>query len=200
MIAPWAFNLIDFFCLLSMCFSYWFKLTWKKISKRSKMRLAGMTLIFLLSTIDLIFSSIKDNYPYFSNLMRPVVVMIMMRQVRQAFLSILLDIKDSLTILLAIFVYILFFSIFAEFLFKDSFEGFALMPDLSNSYYQLLILLTTCNFPNIMLPAYNAKRSNSIFFLVYLMIGLHFLFKVLLAVIFDNYRRRLEARSSNEIE
>lgn len=159
-----------------------------------------MTLIFLLSTIDLIFSSIKDNYPYFSNLMRPVVVMIMMRQVRQAFLSILLDIKDSLTILLAIFVYILFFSIFAEFLFKDSFEGFALMPDVSNSYYQLLILLTTCNFPNIMLPAYNAKRSNSIFFLVYLMIGLHFLFKVLLAVIFDNYRRRLEARSSNEIE
>jgi two pore calcium channel protein len=56
----------------------------------------------------------------------------------------------------------------------------------------MLILLTTANFPNVMLPAYNSARSNSIFFLVFLVFGLYFLLNVLLAIVFDNYKKRIE--------
>ena len=126
--------------------------------------------------------------------------MIMMSQVRATTKGVLMNFKDSLTVLVCIFLFIMFFSVIGVFLFKDSYEGFSQLPGLSNAYYQLLILLTTCNFPNIMLPAYNANRAYSIFFIVFLMIGLNFLFRVLLAVVFENYKKRVEGRSLNKSE
>ena len=51
----------------------------------------------------------------------------------------------------------------------------------------MLILLTTANFPDIMLPAYNVNFMYSIFFISYLMIGLYFLLSLLLANIFTKF-------------
>jgi two pore calcium channel protein len=56
----------------------------------------------------------------------------------------------------------------------------------------MTILLTTSNFPDVMLPAYNASRVNCVFFILYLVFGLYFLLNVLLAIVFDNYKKRLD--------
>lgn len=63
------------------------------------------------------------------------------------------------------------------------------------TFYQLIILLTTCNFPNIMLPAYNDKRIYSLYFVFFLIIGLFFLMNVLLAVVYENYKKRIETKA-----
>ena len=55
----------------------------------------------------------------------------------------------------------------------------------------MMILLTTANFPNIMLPSYNSHRVYALFFLGYLIIGLYFLQNILLAIVFDNYKKRI---------
>jgi two pore calcium channel protein len=175
-------------------------MTWRELSRRSKIRLAILTAIFALSTIDLATSTIREKYPSFSNFMRPIVIMIMMSQVRATTKSVVMNFKDSLTVMTMIFLYITFFSVVGVFLFKDSYEGFSLLTGVSNAYYQLLILLTTCNFPNVMLPAYNSNRSHCIFFIVFLLIGLMFLFKVLLAVVFENFKKRVEMRFENKTE
>jgi len=111
-----------------------------------------------------------------------------------------MNLKDSIPVLAIIFLYIAFFSVVGVFLFKDSYEGFSLLPGVSNAYYQLLMLLTTVNFPNVMLPAYNYNRSHCIFFIVFLMMGLIFLFKVLLAVVFVNFKKRVEMRFEDRSE
>lgn len=51
--------------------------------------------------------------------------------------------------------------------------------------------MTTANFPDIMLPAYNANRYNCITFIVFLIFGLYFLQNILLAIVIDNYKKRL---------
>lgn len=55
-----------------------------------------------------------------------------------------------------------------------------------------------------MLPAYNADRINVLFFLAYLIVGLYFLQNILLAIIFDNYKKRItkrvEDRTENRVE
>ena len=51
-----------------------------------------------------------------------------------------------------------------------------------------------------MLPAYFEKRSNSLFFIVFLVVGLQFISRILLATIYDNYKRRMENRAENKSE
>ena len=64
----------------------------------------------------------------------------------------------------------------------------------------MTILLTTANFPDIMLPAYNVSFFYSIFFISYLMIGLYFLLSLLLANIFTKFTQRLENKANERTE
>ena len=80
------------------------------------------------------------------------------------------------------------------YLFRNGFEGIISLGDYRNTYYQLLILLTTANFPDIMLPAYQSSYYYTIFFVVYLILGLYLLLNILLANVFSMYKRRLEQK------
>lgn len=57
----------------------------------------------------------------------------------------------------------------------------------------MLVLLTTANFPDVMLPAYETNWFWSIFFIVFMLIGVFFLFNVLLASVYGKFKERLEA-------
>jgi two pore calcium channel protein len=46
-----------------------------------------------------------------------------------------------------------------------------------------------------MLPAYNDKRIYSLYFVVFLIIGLFFLMNVLLAMVYENYKKRIEKKA-----
>lgn len=71
------------------------------------------------------------------------------------------------------------------------------MPNYFDSLFNMIILLTTSNYPDVMLPAYQADRLMCLFFITYLFLGLFLIMNVLLAVIFnifsDNYKKDLEA-------
>jgi len=69
--------------------------------------------------------------------------------------SVIYDLKDSFSTLITIIVYIGFYSVIGFYLFRGTFQGYANFPTVWNTYYQMTILLTTSNFPDIMLPAYN---------------------------------------------
>ena len=56
--------------------------------------------------------------------------------------------------------------------------------------------MTTANFPDVMLPAYNVNFFYSFYFVIYLCFGLYLLLNLLLAKVFSNYRRRLELKVS----
>jgi two pore calcium channel protein len=151
-----------------------------------------MGVLFVSCSIDIVYSMVNGNFPFYTSLMKPVVVLLFLNTLRANLKVVLLDLKDSLIVLLIIFSFIFFFAFSGFFLFQGSLEGVTTFPDIGQSYYNMLILLTTANFPNVMLPAYNSARANSIFFLVFLVFGLYFLLNVLLAIVFDNYKKRID--------
>lgn len=59
----------------------------------------------------------------------------------------------------------------------------------------MTILLTTSNFPDIMLPALHGNTINFLFFFSYLTLGLYFMLNVLLATIFSGYKNKLAERA-----
>ena len=80
------------------------------------------------------------------------------------------------------------------YLFRNDFEGITILNTMNESYYQLLILLTTANFPDVMLPSYEKSYYYSIYFILYLFAGLYFLMNILLANVFSMYKKRLELK------
>ncbi|KDO28316.1 hypothetical protein SPRG_06366 [Saprolegnia parasitica CBS 223.65] len=72
-------------------------------------------------------------------------------------------------------------------------EGVAQMPNIYEACWHFMILLTTANFPDIMMPAYNSNRSVVLFFIFFLCFGLFFLLNVVLAVVFNNFARFSDA-------
>ena len=92
-----------------------------------------------------------------------------------------LDIKQSSVILLSIFLFVLAYSMVGFFIFQYTIEGFMYFHNLATSYYSMLILLTTANYPDIMLPAYNVSFFWCIYFISFLILGLYALLNLLLA-------------------
>ncbi|XP_010597258.1 two pore channel protein 1 isoform X2 [Loxodonta africana] len=58
---------------------------------------------------------------------------------------------------------------------------------LENSIISLFVLLTTANFPDVMMPSYSRNPWSCVFFIVYLSIELYFIMNLLLAVVFDTF-------------
>lgn len=67
---------------------------------------------------------------------------------------------------------------------------------LHNSFISLFVLMTTANYPDVMMPALEESRFTFLFFLSYLTFGLYFLSNLVLAVVYDSFRneQRLKFR------
>ena len=140
------------------------------------------------------------DFTYVNSLMRPIVIILFFPSIRANLKVVLNDFKDSVMILLSIIVTILYFAAFGMYMYQGTFEGYTIFNTLGDGYYNLLLLITTTNFPDVMLFAYNVSWANSIFFIIYLLFGWFFLINVLLGIIFDNYKNRIEERTSKSGE
>ena len=193
-LAAWLTGLIDVLCLCYLTFYRFYKLSWRKMTKKGNARNYALVAILVLSTIDHILGLYYKYNAIISLFIRPLVVYIFFSAVRSNLWLIVQSIKDTLMILATILCYVLFFALLSHYLFRNNFEGIAVFKNLEESYYQLVILLTTANFPDVMLPAYEKHYLYSIFFVAYLVLGLYFLLNILLANVFSMYKSRLEKK------
>lgn len=86
-----------------------------------------------------------------------------------------------------IVLFVFYFAWMGNRLFSGTIEGVESFATLNDSFFYMFVLLTTSNFPDIMLPAYGQQRRYSVFFIVYLMIGLFMLMNLLLAIFYAHY-------------
>ncbi|KAJ1073827.1 hypothetical protein K5549_007065 [Capra hircus] len=104
------------------------------------------------------------------------------RNLRQMFQSL----PPFMDILLLLLFFMIIFAILGFYLFSPN-PSDPYFSTLENSIVSLFVLLTTANFPDVMMPSYSRNPWSCVFFIVYLSIELYFIMNLLLAVVFDTF-------------
>ncbi|XP_066018883.1 two pore channel protein 1-like isoform X2 [Pocillopora verrucosa] len=106
--------------------------------------------------------------------------------VRRVLRQILLSLPPILYVLFLLFFIMVIFAMLGFYLFSDN-EKDEFFSSFWRSFISLFVLLTTANYPDVMMPAYIRSRWSFIYFAVYIAVVLYFLMSLLLAVVYDAF-------------
>jgi len=126
------------------------------------------------------------------------------RQIRRAFRNIRRTLPGVTSVLVLFFLVLLLFTIMFFKLFKDKglkkIDGQPYFNNFFDTYWDLYVLVTTANNPDIMMPAYNDNALYSIFFVVFEVVCLYIFMSIFLAVVYNNYRNNLKREVKEAVE
>ncbi|KAI5652642.1 hypothetical protein M9H77_29829 [Catharanthus roseus] len=112
------------------------------------------------------------------------------------------DLRDSMVILagmlgtylnvLALWLLFLLFSSWLAFvIFEDTKQGTSVFTSYGTTLYQMFVLFTTSNNPDVWIPAYKASRWYCLFFVLFVLLGVYFVTNLILAVVYDSFKSEL---------
>nr|XP_019607237.1 PREDICTED: two pore calcium channel protein 2-like [Rhinolophus sinicus] len=156
----------------------------------------------VLTLIDLItYGSLKAANIHsvrWSRALRPVFLINFpeSRQIRRTFRSIRNALPDILYVFLLFMFSVLIFSLMGLKLFGDrglkTVEGSPYFTNILEIMFELYVLVTTANSPDVMMPAYEFNWWYSLYFITYTIINTYIFMSVFLAVVYNNYRKHLK--------
>uniref|UniRef100_A0A803SYU9 Ion transport domain-containing protein n=1 Tax=Anolis carolinensis TaxID=28377 RepID=A0A803SYU9_ANOCA len=118
------------------------------------------------------------------------------RQIRRAFRSIRNTLPEITYVFLLFMFSVLMFSLMALKLFGDrnlkTVEGSPYFTNYLEIVFNMYVLVTTANSPDVMMPAYDFSWWYCLFFIVYVIINTYIFMSVFLAVVYNNYRKHLK--------
>ena len=160
--------------------------------KSDKRENIALICAFAVMVIELIFAVVFEYRPYMTIFLRPIIVATFTDSIRENALTLAKDLRDAGVVLSMIFIFIFLYATICHYFYEGKYGGFQYFATMPMAYYRMLILLTTANFPDIMLPAYEQNFWNCLIFMSFLTIGLYFLSNVLLANVYTKFHGRLK--------
>ncbi|XP_076026828.1 two pore segment channel 3 [Genypterus blacodes] len=158
--------------------------------------------ILLLTPADMIiYGALKATDFYavrWSRVFRPLLLVNVTegRQLRRAFRSIRNALPQIFYVFLLFMFSVLMFSLMALKLFGKrglkTTQGTSYFTNYLEIVFDLYVLVTTANSPDVMMPAYNASFVFAIFFILYILINNYIFMSVFLAVVYNNYKKYLK--------
>ena len=133
----------------------------------------------------------QEQYPRVSRLFRPIFLINChyMADVRRILRQTAKCVAPVLDLLLLLFFVMFVWALLGFYLFGPTGVDVEYFGSLNTAFMSLYVLLTTANFPTVMMAAFNASRLYFLFFFVYLVFMLYFLQNVVLATVYDSYRK-----------
>ncbi|XP_056264603.1 two pore segment channel 3 [Pseudoliparis swirei] len=158
--------------------------------------------ILVLTVVDLVvYESLEAANWYavrWSRVLRPLLLVNVTegRQLRRAFRSIRNALPQIFYVFLLFMFSLLIFSLMALKLLSKrglkTIDGAPYFTNYLEIVFDLYVLVTTANSPDVMMPAYNASFVFAIFFILYILINTYIFMSVFLAVVYNNYKKYLK--------
>ena len=152
-------------------------------------RSLGKTIVWLIMLIEA-FVVLARNSSHFrvTRALRPIFLIDnrYLGGVRRLLRQIFQSLPPILEVMVLMFFSVLIFVVFGFYLFSSN-----PMDPYFTSFYQtfvsLYVLLTTANFPDVMMPSYAKSRWSSVFFIIFLSVVLYFIMNLMLAIVFVSF-------------
>jgi len=141
-------------------------------------------LSLLFCFVDLVGALLINKFPIINFIIRPFIYIYMLRRLRTNWLSVLKILWKTKINFFILLINIVTFSCIGYFLFSRE-DGY--FKSLGESLIQLYILLTTCNFPDIMLDAMKSSKFAILFFIIYISINIFIILSFLKSLYIKKY-------------
>ena len=161
-----------------------------KIKQVQMSYLIGEICLFILlfaSFFDVFISVFTHNFAIIHFICRGFIIILFVRNLRLSWKSNILIFWNTKTIFFLILCNILVFGIVGYILFGGIDNDDYPFKDLPTSFYSLFILLSTCNFPDVMLDTFDSSKHCVLYFVVYIILNLYIFFALLKALFFSVY-------------
>ncbi|XVE66198.1 hypothetical protein DITRI_Ditri08aG0061300 [Diplodiscus trichospermus] len=127
---------------------------------------------------------------------RVIIFILNIRELRTSILILAGMVGTYLNVLALWLLFLLFASWVAYVMFEDTQQGKLVFTSFGTTLYQMFVLFTTSNNPDVWIPAYKASRWYCIFFVLYVLIGVYFVTNLILAVVYDSFKSELAKQVS----
>ncbi|XP_068177593.1 two pore segment channel 3 isoform X2 [Antennarius striatus] len=159
-------------------------------------------IILMLTLVDMmVYGALRasnSSAVRWSRVLRPLLLVNVTegRQLRRAFRSIRNAVPQIFYVFLLFMFSLLIFSLMALKLLGKrgltTISGAPYFTSYLDIVFDLYVLVTTANSPDVMMPAYNASFVFAIFFILYILINTYIFMSVFLAVVYNNYKKYLK--------
>ncbi|XP_010689009.1 two pore calcium channel protein 1A [Beta vulgaris subsp. vulgaris] len=150
--------------------------------------LAADIIIFALYLSPLAFSFLPFRIaPY----IRVLFFILYIRELRRSVIVLVGMLPTYLNVWALTLLFLLFSSWIAYVMFEDTKQGAEVFTSYGTTLYQMFVLFTTSNNPDVWIPAYKVSRWYSLFFVLYILLGVYFVTNLILAVVYDSFKSEL---------
>jgi len=159
-----------------------------KISVRTHPTFCLRLVVLLLLIVNL---GLTIAYPTSARFVRVVRVVLILdpeyaEGVRRVCRQTMITTYEIFDMLVLLVLYILLFSVLAFYFFSDN-QNDPYFATLGTSYVSLFILMTTANYPDVMMPSYYKNEFACLFFIFYMMFGFYLLTNIVLSMVYESF-------------
>mmetsp|Transcript_34366 Transcript_34366/g.60229 ORF Transcript_34366/g.60229 Transcript_34366/m.60229 type:complete len:654 (-) Transcript_34366:1428-3389(-) len=178
--------------ILTLAIMEMIRVSFRRNTKTSLIRCGLIQGLSFLAICDNIQVIVTQGNLYFAQFIRPLIFLLIVRAVREVFLRIYYVLAEAKAVIGLLVLHVAIFSWVGKILFKNTAEGDLYFSSYTEALFNMFILLTNSNFPDIMLPVFALNGAYTLFFIVFSLLGMFFLLNILLGVFYSNYKMQLE--------
>jgi nicotinamide riboside transporter PnuC len=154
----WITVMIEIICLMILISFQFARNKYRDHDDSSRNSWLALRVLAVVSISDnllcFLITGDEYNYPFIAAMIRPLYLIASIRIMREYVERYLQVIQDSFPMVLFTLVYMLYFAWMGQRIFSGTLEGVQYYNSFGDSFFNMLVLLTTSNYPDIMLPAY----------------------------------------------